>query len=440
VDALKGVDAEFPAGAVTAVVGPSGSGKSSLLRLLAALDRPSGGSIFVGDRDLSKLAPARLKTLRRRVIGYVFQRPSDNFVSYLTVDEHLRLAALAARGFARDPDELLERLGLAHRRNHLPRELSGGEQQRAAVAIALVSGPRVVVADEPTAELDTASAEGLLSTIHGLASGGVAFVIATHDRNVIRIADEIVELEHGVVRGSAQALLHAPAGSAARRSTESDPLLIGDRLTKTYARGGERLRALDSVTLSLRPGQLIGLVGRSGSGKTTLLNVLGGWERPDSGRLVWLKNGARPDVAALGWHELAVVPQRFGLEEDLTVRENVEYPARLAGLLPSLSAHVDELLAGFGLEELADRMPLETSIGQQQRTALARALVLSPQLVLADEPTGHQDAGWTQEVLGLLRQASSGGTCCLVATHDADIGAHLDVTYAMTNGRLTAAS
>ena len=436
VSALQGVDAEFAAGAVTAVVGPSGSGKSSLLRLLAALDRPSGGSVFVGGRDLSKLAPARLRTVRRRIVGYVFQRPSDNFISYLTVEEHLRLAALAGRGLSQDPDELLDRLALAHRRNRLPRELSGGEQQRAAFAIALVPGPRVVVADEPTAELDTASAEGLLWTIHALASSGVAFVIATHDRNVIRIADEIVELEHGVIRGAAQAPLHARAVSAGRRSSVPDPLLVGDRLTKSYARGDERLWALDSVSLSLRRGQLIGLIGRSGSGKTTLLNVLGGWERPDSGRLVWLANG-QPDVAALGWHEVAVVPQRFGLDEDLTVRENVEYPARLAALLPGLRARVDELLAGFGLEELADRLPLETSIGQQQRTALARALVLSPRLVLADEPTGHQDAVWTQEILGRLRQASSSGTCCLVATHDAGIGAHCDVTHAMSNGRLT---
>ena len=104
--------------------------------------------------------------------------------------------------------------------------------------------------------------------------------------------------------------------------------------------------------------------------------------------------------------------------EELTVRENVEYPARLAKRLPELAGRVDELLGALGLVDLADRLPVETSIGEQQRTALARALVLSPRLLLADEPTGHQDAGWSERVLVALRDAAAGGTSCLVATHN----------------------
>lgn len=437
VHALKGVDAEFPTGSITSVVGPSGSGKSSLLRLLAALDRPSSGTVVVGGRNLSTLTSLRLRTVRRRVVGYVFQRPADNFISYLTVEEHLQLAADEG---GPDADELLAQLGLAHHRRSLPRELSGGEQQRAAFAFALMAGPQLVVADEPTAELDGRSAEDLLGVLRGLVSTGVALVIATHDRNVMRIADEIIELEHGVVRGGGSHWARGPAPADRVPGAESAPILVGEGLSKLYSRGAERIQALDDVAVALRPGEVVGLVGRSGSGKTTLLTVLTGWERPDAGKLTWLGNGARSDVSDLGWRDLAVVPQSFGLMEELTVRENVEYPARLCGLLGDLRGRVDALLDELGLEQLANRLPLETSIGEQQRTALARALVLSPRLLLADEPTGHQDAGWAEKVLAQLREAAAGGACCLVATHNTDATPYFDVVHTMRNGRLTGAA
>src|SRR6266542_971960 len=158
VNALKGVDATFPEAAVTAVVGPSGSGKSSLLRIMAGLDRPTAGQVRVGNESLAGLRPGRLRRIRRRLMGYVYQRPADNLIPYLTVDEHLKLAA-RLRGVRGDGGgaELLELLGLGPRRHHLPRQLSGGEQQRVAFAQAVVGAPAVVVADEPTAELDSAT-------------------------------------------------------------------------------------------------------------------------------------------------------------------------------------------------------------------------------------------------------------------------------------------
>jgi ABC-type lipoprotein export system ATPase subunit len=209
VHALRGVDVEFPAGAITAVVGPSGSGKSSLLRLLAALDRPTAGKVVVGGRDLSTLSAARLRRVRRRVVGYVFQRPADNFISYLTLDEHLALAA--AEGDGADGRNVLPELGLEHRSGRVPRELSGGELQRAAFAFALAAGPELVVADEPTAELDAESAADVLSILKRLVTRGVAFVVATHDLNVTAIADHVIELEHGLAREAAPRSVRAPA-------------------------------------------------------------------------------------------------------------------------------------------------------------------------------------------------------------------------------------
>lgn len=455
VRALQGIDAEFPSAAVTAVVGPSGSGKSSLLRLLAGVDRPTSGTVEVGGRDLARLRGRELRKIRRGTVGYVFQRPSDNFVSYLTVGEHMQLAERSrTHPSTLTPDGLLERLGIEHRRDHLPNELSGGEQQRAAFAQVLAAGPTLVVADEPTAELDSESGEKLLEVVRSLTETGVGFVLATHDHKVAMLAHQTLEIEHGLLReepaGETTRMRRDPEVIALarghalyrpqqqeggpRRGPSGPPVLEVDSVTKVYPRGSEVVHALEDVTLELEPGRLLGLMGRSGSGKTTLLNVIAGWEQPDGGNLVWnLPNG---NGAALAWADVAVVPQKLGLIEELTVRKNIEYPARLAGRLDELSGRVDDLLEEFGLVELADRLPSETSVGQQQRTALARALVLAPRLLLADEPSGHQDAGWANGVFDALRRATLDGTCCLVATHNEEVAVYLDEIFSMQDGRL----
>jgi putative ABC transport system ATP-binding protein len=203
VHALKGVDAAFPAAAVSAVVGPSGSGKSSLLRILAGLDQPSAGQVRIGDVRLSGLSLTRLRRLRRRLLGYVFQRPADNLIPYLTVAEHLRLAARLRGAGDADGAELLELLGLADRRRHLPRQLSGGEQQRLAFARAVVGDPPLVVADEPTAELDRASGAALLEAVAALAARGAGLVLATHDPAVVRLAERTLFLRHGAMEAEA---------------------------------------------------------------------------------------------------------------------------------------------------------------------------------------------------------------------------------------------
>ena len=438
VQALRGVDLSFRRGALAAVVGASGSGKSSLLRLLAGLDLPTSGKVLVNGLNLAAMSPRRLRAVRSSTVGFVFQRPSDNFVPYLTVDEHMRLAARATKRVdGPGADELLDALGIAHRRDHLPEELSGGEQQRAAFAQALTAGPAIIVADEPTAELDSRSAEDLLAVIRGLSEHGVAFVIATHDHGVTRMADDVVELDHGRVKrdslGSQQGIMIKAPEPGPGAGGDSVAEVSG--LTKTYRRGPEEVHALDEVSLRLAPGRMVGLMGRSGSGKTTLLNVLAGWERADAGSIFWLGD-LEARLPERRWHEIAVLPQKFGLIEELTVRENIEYPARLHGSLESARKRIEELLGALGLEELERRAPSETSVGQQQRTALARALVLRPRLLLADEPSGHQDAMWARGVFGCLRAAAADGTACLVATHNEEVSGYVDEVVRMANGRV----
>jgi putative ABC transport system ATP-binding protein len=212
---------------------------------------------------------------------------------------------------------------------------------------------------------------------------------------------------------------------------------------KSYRRGPEEVHALDGVTLTLCPSELLALVGRSGSGKTTLLNVLCGWEVPDSGELVWPAGGDTVALKDLEWSEIGIVPQGLGLLEELSVRENVELPVRLQkkGTGTKRLRHeggtsdrVEALLRALELDRLADRGPAEISIGEQQRTAVARALVLLPRLLLADEPTGHQDETWARGVLRLLRLAADRGVCCLLATHNKEVVRYADRIFAIKDG------
>jgi putative ABC transport system ATP-binding protein len=461
VHALRDVTTDFPAGALTAVVGPSGSGKSSLLRLLAAMDRPSSGSVSIEDVKLHSASTRELRHLRRNTVGYVLQRPSDNFVSYLTLGEHLELAGFGDEHTGIDPAELLDDLGIAHRVDHLPHELSGGEQQRGAFAQILVAGPRLIVADEPTAELDSVSAHIVVEMVRKLVDRGVTFVIATHDANVSEVADKIIELDHGVLKpaepdrragGLRDRSVATPrrrdgtaglrtrwshrsrrVASLASRPPSRRMVVEIENVTKSYRRGDEVVHALQDVSVGLNTGEVVGLVGRSGSGKTTLLNVIAGWEQPDQGRIQW--SSGKDHDSLLSWSDVSVLPQKLGLLDELSVRSNIEYPARLAGRIDDTRSYVDELLEDLGLAHLQMRYPKETSVGEQQRTALARALVLSPRLVLADEPAGHQDRGFSNRVFEVLRKAAGRGTCCLIATHNEELAGYLDRIVSMTDGR-----
>ncbi|MFC5493908.1 ABC transporter ATP-binding protein [Nocardioides caricicola] len=196
--ALRGIGLEVLPGVLTVVAGPSGSGKSSLLTLLGARDRPSAGQLTVLGSDVAAASTRQLRTLRRRRIGFVPQRSSEAVFPHVRAIDQLRQVG-SWRGDGGDPAGALEAVGLGDRAGHLPSALSGGEQQRLAVALALVGSPQLVVADEPTAELDHANADKVMDALLATAAAGCAVVISSHDDRITHRADRLLRLRHGVV-------------------------------------------------------------------------------------------------------------------------------------------------------------------------------------------------------------------------------------------------
>jgi putative ABC transport system ATP-binding protein len=202
VQALKGVSVTIEQGEYAAILGPSGSGKSTLMHLLGALDRPSGGVLKVSGRDIAKLSDTELAELRNKHIGFVFQ--SFHLMARTSATDNVGMP-LMYRGLSRAARrrkavEALEKVGLAHRLDHRPSQMSGGEQQRVAIARALVGDPQLVLADEPTGNLDTRTGHEVMDLLEQLNSEqGVAIILVTHEPDVAERARRQIHIRDGLI-------------------------------------------------------------------------------------------------------------------------------------------------------------------------------------------------------------------------------------------------
>jgi ABC-type lipoprotein export system ATPase subunit len=217
-------------------------------------------------------------------------------------------------------------------------------------------------------------------------------------------------------------------------------LLSASGLVKSYGSGRAARRVLDGASLEVRAGELVAVTGRSGSGKSTLLHVLGALDRPEAGyvELAGERVDGRPEreLTRLRRRHVGFVFQFFHLVPELTGAENVLLPARLPGAVPGAVRRAQELLARLGLEDAGRRLPHELSGGEQQRLAVARALVQDPPVVLADEPTGNLDREAGAAVLALLRAAADDGRAVVLVTHEQAATGAADRVLALREGRL----
>jgi putative ABC transport system ATP-binding protein len=201
VRALRGVDLSIDRGEYVAIMGPSGCGKSTLLNLLAGLDQPTAGEVWLDDERIDTLSESTLARLRRRKVGFVFQ--FFNLIPTLSVGENvelpLRLAGRGRRAARHVASQLLSDLGIASKRDTAPALLSGGEQQRVALARALANEPAVVFADEPTGNLDSAAAKEVLGLLRAARDRGQTLLVVTHDARVAAAADRVINLRDGLV-------------------------------------------------------------------------------------------------------------------------------------------------------------------------------------------------------------------------------------------------
>ena len=499
--ALQGLSLQVRDGEVLTVLGPSGSGKSTLLRILAGLDRPSAGIVRVYGQEIGKLPSRRLAQYRSTLLGYADQHYTRALSPELTARElvALQLGLRGTTGSARlqRADELLERVGLAAKRDRLPAQLSGGEQQRVALCAALAHRPRVFLADEPTGELDAATADQVYDTLAELVrEHNCTTVIVSHDPESTRIADRIVRIRDGRVseewardgeqsdtivvgRGGwlrlpEELLLRAGIGTHATARFEGTGVVVeplpgtatvsspvpgtsvpGTSVPGTSvpgtgsaasgpvvvaARGlakrfGET-QVLDGLSLELRGGLLHVVTGPSGSGKTTLLHLLAGLDLPDAGTI------------ELEGTELTKLDRaaRAAIR-----RGRIAYVGQQVGLIPHLSAAenvelalalrgVDDPVAAptaldaVGLAERATQRVSRLSQGERARTAIARAIAAKPKLLLADEPTSRLDGANAIAVAVLLgRLARASGAAVVCATHDPLVIEQADQRVALTS-------
>jgi energy-coupling factor transporter ATP-binding protein EcfA2 len=398
-------------GGLTLVAGPSGGGKSTLLRVFNGLVPHFHGGTISGRATVAGLDVISTPTSRlAREVGFVFQDPELQAV-YGTVEKEvafgLENAAVPAHEIPGRVDEALHGSGVSHLSSRPMRTLSGGERQRVAIASALASRPRLVVLDEPTSQLDPEGSALVLSALREIARDGRSVVASEHRlRELMGAATQLVEVADARVRaGDPRAWMAPAAPPRLRRMAASGANAWSIRRVSV----GFDSPVLEDVDVAGGSGEVVALSGPNGGGKTTLLRLIAGLLEPRSGAVE-----RRPG-------RIAYLPQNPAALLHLpSVLDEVRFTLRRAG---EAAERPESILEELGLVHVADRYPRDLSSGERERAAAAAVLPGAPVLVLLDEPTRGMDTASRLALVAVIGRLRDRGAAIVVATHDEELRA-----------------
>ncbi len=471
---LSGIDLTVAPGEFVALVGASGSGKTltamSVLGLLPPQVHRDAGTIRLGGTDLTRAGEAELNRVRGGRIGMLYQQPKRMFNPRRTIGEHLREplrlhAGLRGTQARARTLELLAEVGFEDPRwcaRAHPHQLSGGMAQRAMVALALAGRPGLLLADEPTSALDTVLERQILELIdRERRDRGLGVLYITHNlATVSAYADRVVVMDAGRVQesGPAGTVLHQPRSACTKALLEASaltptgtppatrgarPVVVLDDLTKRFGSKRRQARpAVDRVSLDLREGEILGVLGQSGSGKSTLARLIVGLETPDSGRVTGTAGTDRGGTGAAASHvQLVFQDPHDSFDPRMRLRTSLEAPLlrHRDGTPEQRRDRIHGVVREVGLEPgLLDRYPGQCSGGQLQRLTIARALLLEPAVLICDEATSALDAVTQRTVLDLLLRLHRDRRLTLVMiSHDLSVVRYMSHRVAVLfRGRL----
>jgi ABC-type lipoprotein export system ATPase subunit len=484
--ALKNINLDIRQGEFLGITGKSGAGKTTLLNMISGVSELTSGNIlfhWVGSEtppssalphrergqspsiQIQSLSEDKLARWRGENIGIIYQ--SFELMPTLSLIENVMLPpdflgayqplVSKTRAF-----ELLDLVEIADHAYKIPAHISGGQKQRVAIARALVNDPHLIIADEPTGNLDSVTAETIFQIFEKLVEQGKTIVMVTHDESFaprfsrhFHIADGVVinPSENGTSPiGRKEAAIDLDRAreshhlsklkSTPKEYHDQKPAIMLRNVEKVYENAAGKFVALKSIDLQLNYGQFISIVGKSGCGKSTLLNMITGIDHPTSGDVIigdeHIYKMSESKRALWRGKNMGVVFQFFQLLPTLTLLENTMLPMDYCNLYPFYERpeRAMELLKMVGLEDQAHKLPTAVSSGQQQSAAIARALATDPSIILADEPTGNLDSRAADNVLNLFENLARNGKTVLIVTHDPSITQRTDQTIILSDGEI----
>lgn len=483
--ALDNVNINIKQGEFLGITGKSGAGKTTLLNMISGVSELTSGNILFhwvknGDSPspqplshgeggfvpIHSLNEDKLAQWRGENIGIIYQSfelmPTLSLVENVMLPPDL-LGAYHPTVSKKRAFELLEMVEIANHANKIPAHISGGQKQRVAIARALVNDPHLIIADEPTGNLDSVTAETIFQIFEKLVAQGKTIVMVTHDESFaprftrrLHITDGVVteppkngtdskvkkEAVIELVPAQRQESTRIQIDSPPRANYHDTPAIVLRNVEKIYENAAGKFVALKSINLQLNYGQFISIVGKSGCGKSTLLNMITGIDHPTAGEVLigneYIYKLSESKRSLWRGKNLGVVFQFFQLLPTLTLLENVMLPMDYCNLYPFYERpdRAMEILKMVGLEDQAHKLPTAVSSGQQQSAAIARALATDPSIILADEPTGNLDSRAADNVLNLFESLARKGKTILIVTHDPSITQRTDQTIILSDGEI----